>query len=184
MPDSGRKMAYFVRKMLDEYGFGKTELSFNEWLSDVSLASLGTARQASLVAGMLLALQDSPCDTAMIYDARCGVGVYAPLFNPLTEKPHKAYYAFMAFNELRKLGTAVPCRSSNAEVWACAARGDAGRALMVANTTDRAQRLQGVDLPGAKCRIVDAERTWEEIPVSACLPPHSIVLLTSARNDL
>ena len=34
------------------------------------------------------------------------MGNYSPLFNPLTYKPHKAYYAFTAFNELRKRGTA------------------------------------------------------------------------------
>ena len=61
------------------------------------------------MAAELIVLQNGPCDTAMIYDARCGTGNYSPLFNPFTYKPHKAYFAFVAFNELRKLGMAVRC---------------------------------------------------------------------------
>ena len=59
------------------------------------------------MAAELIALQNGPCALACIYDARCGIGNYSPLFNPFTYKPHKAYYAFTAFNELRRRGTAV-----------------------------------------------------------------------------
>ena len=43
----------------------------------------------------------------MIYDARCNIGIFSPLFNPYNYNPHKAYYAFKAFNELYKRGTEV-----------------------------------------------------------------------------
>ena len=176
MPDGGAKMARFVRGMLDEAGFGQTEVCFNEWLSDVALESLGTARQAASVGGMLLALQSSPCDTAMIYDAKCDAGVYAPLFNPMTEKPHKAYYAFVAFNALRRLGTAVSCSSTVSGVWAVAAKGKLGRALMVVNTTGLAYRLAIPEISAARCHLVDEKKDWAEVESPVELPAHALLL--------
>lgn len=94
----------YADRLLDEYGFTreKTKRVFNEWLPFPSLESLGSAHQASAIAAELIGLQNGPCDVACIYDARCGVGMFSPLFNPLTQKPHKAYWSFVAFNELRK----------------------------------------------------------------------------------
>ena len=66
---------------------------------------------SAVFAAVLVGFQNGPVDSAAIYDARCGVGNYSPLFNPLTYKPHKAYCAFLAFNELRK---AVLCRITDA----------------------------------------------------------------------
>ena len=108
-PKDALRQVRYADRLLDEYGFthDKTERIFNEWLPFPTLESLGTAAQAAAIAAELIALQNGPCDLACIYDARCGTGSYSALFNPLTQKPHKAYYAFVAFNELRKRGTAV-----------------------------------------------------------------------------
>ncbi len=112
--DDMMEQARYIRDALDEAGFADVPTCLDEWLPAPNHDKLGTAQQAAEVAAALIALQNGPVDSAAIYDARCGIGNYSPLFNPLTYKPHKAYYAFMAFNELRKRGTAVEIRECDA----------------------------------------------------------------------
>jgi hypothetical protein len=194
LPDEARRQVAYARETLDAYGFKDTTMIFNEWLPAPSHKALGTARQAALVAAELIDLQNGPCAIACIYDARCGVGNYSPLFNPLTCEPHKAYYAFMAFNELRKRGTAVKVSVSSGGkyaadvVRAAAAKGaDGSLAVMIVNVCDeekpfslcmgRAPRYQSFH-----CRITDVESTWEETALPSTLPPQSILLVVSKEN--
>ena len=178
-PNEARQQIAYARETLDAYGFGKTEMSFNEWLPGAWVGNLGSANQACAIAAELIDLQNGPCDTAMLYDARCGVGAYSPLFNPLTYKPHKAYYAFVAFNELRKAGTAVRCTSSDPALYAAAAAGGGRFALMVANPSDRDMEVEFKGLPAeCACRITDAERTDETVPVPKMLPARSFAIVT------
>ena len=180
-PDAALRQVAYARKMLDSYGFTKTEMSFNEWLPAPSFESKGTARQASMIAAELVGLQNSPCDTAMIYDARCGTGNYSPLFNPMTEKPHKAYYAFVAFNELRKLGMAVVAPPvERTGLYVAAAKDAAGEngAVMVANCGDASVPL-GIDFGGkvVSCRITDGSRTHAPAELPKAMPAHSFIIV-------
>ena len=168
--------------LLNRFGFtaDRTERHFNEWLSYVGLANLGSDRQAAGIAAELIGLQNGPCDLACIYDARCGVGSYSPLFNPLTCKPHKAYYAFTAFNELRKRGTAVKAVADDPGLWVAAAKGADGGAVMIANDSDSDKPLVMMAngrIP-ASCRLTDERNTdavFETLPGS--LAPHSILVV-------
>ena len=172
------EQAEYVRKTLDEAGFKGLETCLNEWLPSPNHDKLGTAQQAAEVAAILVGFQNGPVDSAAIYDARCGVGNYSPLFNPLTYKPHKAYYAFMAFNELRKAGTAVAAESDDPDVWATAAKGADGVAVMAVNFRNREVPF-ALDLGGRKvswCRITDGTRTWEECELPTSLPPYSFIV--------
>ena len=80
--------------------------------------------QAALIAAQLASFQNGSVADAELYDARCGLGAYSPLFNGITRTP---YYVYMAFNVLRKLGTAVKVTGGADEpgvstgLWACAA---------------------------------------------------------------
>ena len=175
------KHARVAREYADKYGFAGIELSLNEWLPNPRHEKLGSAQQAAEIAAEMIGFQNGPVDSACIYDARCGIGNYSPLFNVLTYKPHKAYWAFMAFNELRKAGTAVSAESDGAQVWVAAAKGANGVAAMIVNFGAEPQPLT-LDLGGraiTTCRIVDETRTWEEIALPATLPPHSFVSLTA-----
>ena len=179
----------YVREHLDKAGFSGVPTCLNEWLPAPDHDKLGTALQASEVAATLLLFQNGPVDSAAIYDARCGVGAYSPLFNPLTYKPHKAYWAFVAFNELRKRGTAVQVRvaaqgegapESASPLYAAAARGEDGSlAAMVANCgVDPVPLALDLGNRAAKrCRIVDDGRTWEDAALPDALPPRSFVLV-------
>ncbi len=177
-PKEALRQVRYADDLLDEYGFtsDKCERIFNEWLAYVGMT--GSALQASGVAAEIIGLQNGPCDVACIYDARCGVGSYSPLFNPMTQKPHKAYYAFVAFNELRKAGEAVRCVSSDPELYAAASAGEGKFALMVANPTDKDVPVEFKGIPtGLICRITDEGRTNEQVPTPKALPAHSFIVL-------
>ena len=134
------------------------------------------------MAAELIGLQNGPCDVACIYDARCGVGPYSSLFNPLTQKPHRTYYAFCAFGELFRLGTAVKVSVTGDgadRIYAVAARGADGRqAALIVNYASKATPVSisgGVGVP--RCRIIDEGRVYKEIPQPSVLPPHSVLLV-------
>ena len=180
-PKEALRQVRFADEHLNQYGFtaDKCERIFNEWLPYVKHENLGTALQAAGVAAELIGLQNGPCDLACIYDARCGVGNYSPLFNPLTYKPHKAYYAFTAFNELRKCGTAVKATVTGCpNLWVAAAKGPKGAAVLLANDSDEKLPL-ACDFQGREVvsfLITDADRTNCAIPLPASLPPRSFAV--------
>lgn len=132
VPDAMKVYAKYCRDELDKLGYGHTELSMNEWLPNWSTP--GSARQAALCAAILIGLQDSAFDNAMIYDARVGIGKYSPLFDPSTMKPRLAYWAFCNFNELYRLGKQVAVTGMPENVYAIAATDGSGIGkLFVAN---------------------------------------------------
>ena len=182
-PDEALRQVRFADEHLNQYGFtrDKCERHFNEWLPYVDHKNLGTAKQASGIAAELIELQNGPVDVACIYDAKCGVGNYAPLFNPMTYKPHKAYYAFKAFKALRKCGKAVKVAVADAAkgFHVTAAKGAQDAAVMLANDSDEPVEVTG-DFGAYRvvsAHLTDAERTDEPVEVSesrtATLPPHS-----------
>jgi len=197
-----------ARKALDDAGYTHTELSLNEWLPVPTRKTLGTATQAANVCAEMLGLQRTPLDSAMIYDARCGIGIFSPLFNPFDYKPHKAYYAFKAFNELYRRKTEVQSSSSDPwRTWVVAARGEKDGAVVIAHTGDDEVPL-ALDIIGragarpslrdmggrnklrpSPCggvvreyRITDETRTNEIVPLPATLPPHSFLVMIVTAN--
>lgn len=182
-PDEALRQVRYADELLNEYGFtaDRTERIYDEWLPYVAHENLGTALQAAGIAAELIELQNGPCDLACIYDARCGVGNYSPLFNPLTYRPHKAYYAFTAFNELRTCGRAVAVRTSGATpgFHVTAAAGERGAAVMVANDSDRAVPVD-FDFGGrtvSAVRLTDADRTDASVGLPLTLPPHAFAVI-------
>ena len=178
-PTEAMRQVRYADQLLTSYGFTRerTERVFNEWLCYVG--QTGTARQAAGIATELIDLQNGPCDIACLYDARCGVGDYSPLFNPFSQKPHKAYFAFVAFNELRKLGTALGVRvvgDSNLHV--AAAQGGGRVAVLLANDSDRAISLTG-DWGGRRfvsALLTDETRTQAPVADLKTIPPRAFVL--------
>jgi len=168
---------------LHQYGFTNVETTVNEWLPRVAHENLGTASQASAICAEMIGMQHSKLDSAMIYDARCGIGNYSPLFNPMTYKPHKAYYALKAFNEAYKLKTGVATTSSDADVYALAAGSAEGGVVLVANPSTRTIPFKP-DFGGLRvrtCTLTDALHTFQDVALPAALPPESFLLVRVAR---
>ncbi len=161
--------AEYARRRLDEEGFVHTEHTLNEWNCEVGMR--GTSRHAAVTAAMLLGLQDSSLDSAMFYDARYGVSVYGGLFHPLTAEPFPAYYSFLGFGRLYRLGQQVAAVSDREDVYVVAARGKGEGYVMVANLSGEDIRLRAVLEDGKiaghetcgirECRVIDQTRTWE-----------------------
>ena len=180
--DEMMKQIAYAQQVLEEYGLGHVETWLNEWLPrPCTKERLGTPEQAADVAAVLIGMQNSKLWGACIYDARCGVSNYSPLFNPFAQAPHKAYYAYCAFNELVKCGgravkTAV---EGPAGLWATAAKGEKGAAAMLANNSSAAVPLS-FDFGGRTvvgCRLTDAVRTDAAVALPTFLPPASFAVI-------
>ena len=102
-PDGVVAYGKYCRENLDRIGYKHAEISMNEWLPRHT-GEPGSAKQAAMIAALLMAFQNSDFDSSMIYDGRVGMGLYSPLFSPETMKPRRAYWAMCNFNELYRLG--------------------------------------------------------------------------------
>jgi hypothetical protein len=182
----------YYSRMLAGVGYGKSELHLNEWLcGDRSGYFWRRASLSSVIAAFIAACQlEKDLAIANIYDARCALNAYAPLFDPVLKKPGKAFYALKYFNTLYRLGKAVKCEVEGGQgaggLW-CVAASRAGRprpdsAVFIVNDAPTPCQI-AADFVGRKpvsCRIVDASRTDEEIDFTDTLPPHSFMLVEFA----
>ena len=118
----------YHRRMLRDAGYGDVELHLNEWLcGDRSGYFWRRASLSSVIAAFIVSCQLAKnLLVANIYDARCAIGEYAPLFDPILKKPGKAFYALKYFNALYRLGRAVKCDVDGGQgadgLWAIAAK--------------------------------------------------------------
>ena len=168
------KQANYARRELDKAGLRNVPIHLNEWLC---AHGCGTARQAALLTDTLVRLQGSVIDIAHVYDARCGAGLYSPLFDPATWGPRKAYYGFKAFGELYARGRALETRFAGKDVSALAATDADGRvAMLVVNASERVLPVS-LDLGGkaiADVRVTDETHTWAAVAAPRVLTPWSI----------
>ena len=176
----------YCRKKLDEYGFKDTEIDVNEWLPSPKTELVGTMTQAAMIGAELIGLQNGPATSAMMYDARIGApNAYAPLWDAQTMKPHKAYSAFLLFNELRKLGKATPLQGVPTDLWATAATdGQGNGALMISNISNKVVPLV-LTASGCVCTeaiIVDETHNMDVVPIPTEVKPNTLLLLRLKAN--
>ena len=114
------------------------------------------------IAACLVEMQNSSLDKSMVYDGRCGIGNYSPLFDPSTLGPRPAYWVYRGFRALRELGTSVKAACAEPGVHVTAATdGDAGE-VMVVNLTGRRVPL-ALDFKGlgpVSARLVSATSSY------------------------
>ena len=111
--------AVAVRKLMDTYGFQKSESILNEWnyvrgwVDDWQYSlevESGRFNQkgAAFIAGTMVDCQSKPVDMLMFYDARINCGMNN-MFSTPTYQPMKGYYPFYAWSKLVGCGTQVAC---------------------------------------------------------------------------
>ncbi|MBQ6328026.1 MAG: hypothetical protein IJI35_03345 [Kiritimatiellae bacterium] len=171
-PDGVTAYGKYCREGLDRIGYGHTELSFNEWLPRHTGAP-GSAKQAAMIAAILIALQDSAFDTAMIYDGRVGMGLYSPLFSPETTKPRRAYWAMCDFNELYRLGSQVAVNGLPEGVYAIAATDGKGVGKVFAANVGEGEAPFEVAAPDG-WRLFSVQLTDEDHLNTVVAPPKSL----------
>ena len=163
-------------------GFGDVELNLDEWLPAPDHGKLGTARQAAEIAAVMAGLSRTRLGMAMIYDARCGIGNYSPLFNPLTYKPFPAYSVFKFYDELYRAGTRVKVEDDPAKgLYAVGATDGKGTGwILASNIGEKPLPLpkpSGANWTARGCRAVDADRTDGAIAVPGEIAANQVLLI-------
>ena len=114
----------------------------------------------------------------MFYDARYGVSTYAGMFNPLTAEPFPAYYGFVAFNELYKLGNQVALECDTEGLYAVAAASENGKCIVVANPSAEEHALNlTMDGTVKECFLLDETHMYTPVEFSGSIAPASMVCL-------
>lgn len=172
------QMADYIDGVLTRYGFGEVETQLNEWNNAHQREYWGTSYASAQLAAMILAFQRKKTDILCYYDARIGTSPYGGLFNPMTLMPVAAYYSLKAFGELYALGTEAACHGFGDGVYAIAAKGEAGEAVMIANIGEDVEIT--TNLTGMKAYQIDAEHFMTEgelDPTAFTLTKNTVVLL-------
>lgn len=157
--------AEYARKTLDAYGFHEAESILNEW--NPGIAFRGELQDAANIAAMMCAMQKTSLAQMAYYDGQVDTP-YGGMFNPLKPGVFKAYYAFVAFNELYKLRNEAESRGEGEGVYAAAASNGGSGAVLLVNTTETEKKvslvLGGIE-SGAilRCRLLDQVYDFEEI---------------------
>lgn len=168
--------ANYARERLDKAGFTHTETTLNEWNCEPNIR--GTYRHMALTMGMLLALQNTPLDSTMFYDAALSVSTYGGLFNPLTRQPFPAYYAFTAFNKLYQAKNQVYIDGVEQGVYALAATDGQKGYLVITNTKDQDISLDfQTDAKIEKYLLTADGFTQQEIEFNGVLPKESLLVV-------
>ncbi len=187
--------AAYVRRKLDEHGFGSTEHFLDEWNriesnTPEAYEEMQSEKGASFVAEALAVLQASGVDKAMYYDATptrryCGLYTFPGL------RPTKTYYTLSAFNRLYRLGRCVGVEVDAAHhISAMVATGESGGiAVLLANYAETAATVS-LSLKGLSpdtvfaVTLTDATHTFEKIESRTAqdladipLPPYAVLLL-------
>ena len=154
--------AEYCEKMLDEYGYGNTQIQLNEWNNAHHLEERGTSFASAQAAAMMIALhKTSRMNIMCYYDARLGPSGYAGLFKPQNHKPLCTYYSFMAFGELYVLGNCVESECDG--VYSLAATDGNGKcALLLANTEEDTEIE--AELNGFSAYLINSENHLAKVP--------------------
>jgi hypothetical protein len=193
-----REMGEFTRALLDAAGYTETESILDEYnylenFTDrfvSSVLEIIGMHGAALTAAAMAVGQAGPIDMLMYYDARpC---IFNGMFDIYTLAPLKGYYPFVMFSRLYELGNAAGCVSDDEDIYAAAAGGDGGYALMLTHyRQDKAKvektvrlRLDGAPDGEWQAEVLDADRTMEGRTVTVkdgeaeiVMPADCVVLL-------
>ncbi len=126
-------MQKYCEKLLEDAGFGDTEIHFNEWNTDPAREHIGTSHACANAVATMIEMQNTKMQIMCYYDARMRPSSYAGMFNCLTQKPYALYYGFKAFGELYDLGTQVYSNCDNEDIYVLAAKGKGEKAVLLTN---------------------------------------------------
>ncbi len=194
-----------LRRLLDEYGFAKTELHLNEWnylpgndwgpferrgAEELQkwFEEIGSIRAAAFDAYVLLALQDAPVEMCNFYSGENGgFGLFTHF-----GVPKKSYYAFEAFKLLadhpRRVWTEGGVAGETAAAAGLAADGKE-LVLMVGNYRSAADKIrvaiENVPWQGpsrVEVRVLDDRRSLEELVHCEAVDRPRVELLAEAAG--
>ena len=166
--------ANYAKERLAAYGFGDCEVFLNEW--NPSKGSRGSVRgDPATVLAMMVALQNTPTDMCMYYDAAERSG-YCGIFNPVTHGVTGTYYAFYYFGQMYAMGEQCFSSADGEELYAMAAKGNGKRALLLVNNKDE-ERTVNLSVKGAELSKGTVKATGIGIDCAEVAPLSETVVL-------
>ena len=101
-------------------------------------------------------------------------------------KPSSAYYGFYAFGQMYKLGNQAEIKNKSlpTDLYAVAATGEDGHALLISNISEKYDRKLKIDageyIP-IKCMTVNEACEWVEIPLPDKLESGQMLYITFSK---
>ena len=173
----------YVRKKLEKAGYGSTEIVVDEWNYNPTENDKIDRRYGANQTSMLLMFQNKGVDLAHYYCAiSAPYSVHAGMFVK-DGVPSSAYYGFRAFGQLYRLGSQAEISNLRLPegLYAVAATGEDGQALLIANVSekkDRPLKIDAGDYVPDKCMTVNENCEWVEIPLPEKIESGSILYIT------
>lgn len=173
----------YVREKLEEAGYGDTEIIIDEWNFNPTENDKIDRRYGANQTSMLIMFQNEGVDMAHYYCANYWPeSVHAGMF--LKDKsPSSAYYGFWAFGQMYELGYQAEIKNIRLQedLYALAATGENGQALLVSNISekkDRKLKIDAGDYAVDKCMTVNENGEWVEIPLPEKIESGQMLYIT------
>ncbi len=171
----------YVREKLADAGYGDAEIICNEWNYNPTENNKIDRRYGVNQTSMLLMFQNEKLDMAHYYCATADCVLHSGMFIK-DGIPSSAYYGFWSFGQLYKLGNQVEIKNRlRDDIYAVAATGEEGQALLIANISekrDRRFKLDTGEYEVDKCMTVNENCEWIEIPLPDKIESGSMLYIT------
>ena len=178
----------YVREKLAKAGYGGAEIIVDEWNYNPTENDRIDRRYGANQTSMLIMFQNQKVDLAHYYCADyLPSSVHAGMFVQ-DRQPSTAYYGFRAFGQLYRLGSQAEIRNLRlpADLYALAATGEDGQALLLANVSekrDRKLKIDAGDYRVDRCMTVDESGAWVEIPLPGTIERGSMLYITFVKSE-
>ena len=169
------------RKVLDEFGYKKTESILDEWnyirgwkgeTFIYSIQTITGKKGAAFTAAVMCSGQDAPVDMLMYYDASpCE---FNGLFDFYTYAPLKTYFTFLAWSKLAALGNQIKIDTQRKNgIFSVGATNGKKTGILISRYFEQDKlpddlpvtfSLKNGDLRGAKLYLIDQDHDLSEIP--------------------
>ena len=176
----------YVREKLAEAGYADTEIIVDEWNFNPTENDKIDRRYGANQTSMLIMFQNEGVDMAHYYCANYWPeSVHAGMF--LRDKsPSSAYYGFYAFGQMYEMGSQAEIKNKSlpTDLYALAATGDVGNALLISNISekyDRALKIDAGEYAPEKCMTVNDGGEWVEIPVPDKIESGQMLYITFTK---
>ncbi len=171
----------YVKNTLSKAGYGNTEIICDEWNYNPTENDKLDRRYGANQTSMLIMFQNEGLNMAHYYDGDDDGQLWAGLF--VKRQPSTAYYGFWAFGQMYELGNQAKIKnlSLRKDLYALAATGEDGQALLISNISekrDRPLKIDAGDYTVDKCMTVNENREWVEIPLPKKIESGSMLYIT------
>jgi hypothetical protein len=186
-----------VRKILDKYGYEKSESILNEWnyvrgwVDEFvySIEQIIGMKGAAFASACMCAGQNNPdIDMLMYYDARpCA---FNGLWDMYTLRPLKGYYPFFIYSKLYELKNQVYSSSDSDDVYVVSAKNGEKARMLVCYYAENDNKgadvvkidVSDFDMAGAKIYLVDEHNTMSEVLTAQF--ENNILTMRLERNSI